>query len=84
MGDGVIGVVLIDCNLENAKSVIGRVETSIYKTNIPMLDGQVITPAIGISYTQITNGREMQTMISDCEVGLGKILQSGGVGIVQA
>lgn len=84
MGDGVIGMVLIDCNLESAKIVINRIKKKIDTSKIIMQNGQPLTLLLSISYTQVRKEQEMVAMIDVCEAGLDRIARSGGEGVVQA
>ncbi len=83
MGDGVIAVVLIDCNLESAKIVINRIKNKVDTTKITIQNGQQITLSLNLSYTQIRKGIEMFVMIDTCESGLDSLASRGGDGVVQ-
>lgn len=84
MGDGVIAMVLIDCNLESAKFVINRIKSKIDNSKITMQNGQPLSLSLSISYTQLRKERDMVAMIDVCEAGLDRVAKSGGEGVVQA
>lgn len=83
MDDGVVGIVLIDCNLESAKMVFKRMKTKLESASITMQNGQKVTTSLAIAYTQIKKDRPMPPMISSCEHGLEEIRKRSGNGIVQ-
>lgn len=83
MGNDVIGVVLIDCNLENAKTAIQRTKAQIGTAKITMQNGKAASLSVGIAYTNIRKDMPMAQMIERCEAGLNSILNHGGEGVVQ-
>ena len=83
MGNGVIGMVLVDCNLDNAKTAVQRTKAKLKTAKINMQNGREAALTIGISYTQIRKDRPMTSMLQRCEAGLNSILNRGGEGIVQ-
>lgn len=83
MGNGIIGVVLLDCNLESAKIVINRIKTKVDTAKVTMQNGQQVVLSLGIAYTQIKKGQEMLAMIDACDAGLIRLNSRGGEGLVQ-
>lgn len=83
MGDGILALVLIDCNVESARSVFGRVQKKVASSKITMQDGQGVSLSLGIAYTQMRKDRDMTPMINACEEALDKIANRGGEGITQ-
>ncbi len=83
MGEGVIGVVLIDCNLESAKNVINRIKTKVDSAKITLQKGTAISLSLSLAYTEVRKERNMVAMIDACEEGLNRNIERGGEGIVQ-
>jgi PAS domain S-box-containing protein len=83
MSDGILGLVLLDCNMESAKSVFGRMKKKVETAKVTMQNGQAVTISLAIAYTQIRKDRDMSPMITACEDGLNRIAGGGGAGVVQ-
>jgi len=83
MGDGVIGLVLIDCNAQDAKIVLRRVVSRVNASKMTMQNGKPINLALAVSFTQMRQERPIEDMLNACESGLNKIASEGGEGIIQ-
>jgi len=83
MGDGIIGLVLIDCNAQDAKVVLRRIINRVNTSKMTMQNGKPINLALAVSFTQMRQDREVVDMINACENGLNKIASEGGDGVVQ-
>jgi PAS domain S-box-containing protein len=83
MGDGVIGLVLIDCNAQDAKIVLKRILSRVSSSKITMQNGKPINLALAVSFTQMRQDREVADMINACENGLNKLASERGEGLIQ-
>jgi diguanylate cyclase (GGDEF)-like protein/PAS domain S-box-containing protein len=83
MGTGIIALVLIDCSLESAQNVFGRIQKDIASAQITLKNGKAVSLPIAAAYTQIRKDRDMALMINACEDGLDSITSRGGEGFIE-
>lgn len=83
MGDGIVGMVLIDCNSQGMEIVLKRIRATVSSAKITLQGNQSIILPLSISYSQLRTDKQLPEMIDACENGLERIADKGGDGVVQ-
>lgn len=82
-GDGMLGVLLFDCNNENAMVALRRIRASFTNKPIEILPGQSENITVNISFRQIIAGEDVGTLVQDCAAVLDRAAEEGGNKITQ-
>ncbi|MCE3233106.1 MAG: response regulator PleD [Rickettsiaceae bacterium] len=77
LGNGQIGLLLLDCNTDNAKSVLGRVKKNILGKGIK-LDEKDPKLSLTIAYIQIQADYDMEKLISVSRETVNALQAQGG------
>jgi len=80
---GVIGVILLDCNTENARDVISRILDKAASHQLKMIDGSNFNTTLSISYAQIDTEYSPAEIFNACIDSTFNIQDSGGNAITE-
>lgn len=80
---GVIGVILLDCNTENARDVISRILDKASSHKLKMIDGSNFNTTLSISYAQINPEYSPAEIFNACVDSTFNLQDDGGNAITE-
>jgi diguanylate cyclase (GGDEF)-like protein/PAS domain S-box-containing protein len=78
LGDGDIGVVLLDCNTDNAKAVLNRVKKNITSKMMALTNGREIQVTVSIVYIQLKATYELASLYEATRSSIVEVQERGG------
>lgn len=81
LGGGNLAFVLLDCNTNDAKSVLNRFLKNLKSKSIPLLSGQNVKATASIVAAEIGRNANLNELIDNCRMELAGLQQSGGNGV---
>ena len=78
LGEGDIGAVLLDCNTDNAKAVLGRIKNNINDKPLTLSNGQSITISLSMAYVQIMPEYDLESMYNSARDLVTELQNAGG------
>ncbi len=83
LGEGDIGLMLLDCNTENAKAVLERLNKRATEKPMALANGGEIPIKLSISYIQLDAEYELENIYDAARENLLNIQEDGGNAIVE-
>ncbi len=77
LGDGDIGMVLLDCNSENAESVLGRVYNNIVKNPIMLDNGRQLDISVSMVFSQLKKEYALVDIYEACRNAIIEAQEQG-------
>jgi diguanylate cyclase (GGDEF)-like protein/PAS domain S-box-containing protein len=78
LGEGDLGVVLLDCNTDNANAVLKRVKRNVMLRPIILINGKEVSVSISIAFIQLKAEYDLQSVYDACRETVVSIQQEGG------
>lgn len=78
LGEGQIGVMLLDCNTDNAKSVIDRINKNIKTKEIKLIDGTKPKITLSMAYIQILAEYDVDKLLDASRQAAFSLEANGG------
>jgi diguanylate cyclase (GGDEF)-like protein/PAS domain S-box-containing protein len=83
IGDGLLGMVLLDCNSTDAQSVLNRVRMIINSRQVMPADGVETNVTVSMGYQEVPQGTNAQQIVDHCRQAVQKSTESGGNAIYE-
>ena len=83
IGNGIVGVLLFDCNTANAPLAFNRIKNKIIEAPVEIKPGLEVSVTINIAYHQVAENDTVEKVFRNCASMLDRSAQSGGNDIVQ-
>lgn len=84
IGNGIVGVLLFDCNATNAPLAFGRIKNSIVEKPVMLAPAIDVTVKLNIVFHQIEEKDVVDTVFRTCATLLDRSARAGGNDIVEA
>jgi PAS domain S-box-containing protein len=78
LGEGQLGIMLLDCNTDNTKSVIDRVNRNVKAKAIKLIDGTVPKLALSMAYIQILPEYDVDKLLDASRHAVFSVQADGG------
>lgn len=84
LGDGMLGLLLFDCNAENAPAAMGRIKAKMLASPVEVKAGVEVSATLNVAYHQISVEDNYDSVVKLCMDTLEKTASEGGDRVTEA